>query len=191
MDHGQGDFSLIATIPAAELAMLRRRVIYLEAVLVQTLREGRKAREWFTSAELAQLQLPGLPSGASAISRLAIKERWASRRVGATLEHHFSALPRRAFAALIDRVLSPPAPADSPAQSEATSVPSIPEAPAPSVTPLPALPWLLPLLRMVRGRGSLSIDQVIAELPDRMPSGIECPSAHEARLALREIGLSA
>jgi putative transposase len=66
-------------------------------------------REWFTLGELAGLKLPGLPSTAMGMHRLAGRERWAAdpscarKRTGrgGGIEYHLSLLPEAAKARLM------------------------------------------------------------------------------------------
>ncbi len=144
------ELTLKVTIPAAEWAALQRRVLYLEATIIQLLREGQSLKEWFSATELAALRLPGLPVHKNAMTRLARVERWLSRPIrcqgGVRLEYHFSVLPRRAFEALVERVLKGPAPAG--AKCDAGDL--VPELPAPPDAAIrsevASPPWLLPLI---------------------------------------------
>lgn len=190
MDNGQEGFTLSVTIPAAELAQLRRRVSYLEAVLIQVMREGHRIKEWFSAADLVGLRLPGLPASKAALTRLARTECWLVRAVpcqgGNRHEYHFSSLPRRAFEGLIDLVLLPPA----------TGVPPIDAAPVlPDPIPVPAKPentapfWLLPLMRIIKRKGHMTVDQAVADLSASLPAGVVCPTVEEALNTLRELGM--
>jgi hypothetical protein len=188
---------LSALIPAAELARLRRRVAFLEAALVQALRDEGQLREWFTAGELAALALPGLPASASSIARLARRERWEARitmgRGGERSVYHFSALPRAAFAELLGRVIRAGAGPDGTPDDDAQRAPApalAPPArvalPAPNTTPQ----WLLPLVRLLRG-GVPNLDEAVAELATALPANVPCPTLAEARETLRSLGLAA
>lgn len=188
------EFQLSVTIPAADLAALQRRVVYLEAVLVQLLRDGQRIKEWFSVADLVELRLPGMPTAKNAITRAGRDGRWRVRKVktqgGERHEYHFSAFPRRSFEALIDRVLSA-VPEGSAMDLDAIAAPTL--APPPPLPPKPdseaSPPWLLPLLRIIKRKGVLSIDQAMADLPASLPNGVACPSVEEALKALRNLGM--
>lgn len=190
MDEQQNCLSLSVSIPAPELARLQRRALFLEAVLVQLLRDGRRIKEWYAAAELAALALPGLPAGRAAITRMATREGWTMEKVrcqgGHRHVYHFSSLPRRPFEALIDLVLkNPPPPPD-----EDEQVPALPRAPVVvgSETKNTAPPWVLPLMRIIRtGR---SVEDALQALPSALPPGTHCPSAVEAMTVLKELGLA-
>jgi Mu DNA-binding domain len=192
MDDKQDGLALSVTIPAADLSRLQRRVAYLEAVLIQVMREKKRIKEWFSAAELVALRLPGLPTTKGATTRHARAEGWAARAVpcqgGQRHEYHFSSLPRRAFDALIAMVVAPlagAAPFDQVAQ-----VPDLPKAIPPPPRPQNASPpWLLPLMRMMRQQGTPNVSDAIRELPAYLPAGIACPTEGEAREVLRALGM--
>lgn len=184
---------LAALIPAAELARIRRRVAFLEAALAQVLRDERQVKEWFSAAELAALRLPGLPLTPSGIARQAKRERWESRithgRGGERVVYHFAALPRAAFADLLARVMrAETGPDGVPETREAPEpVPALappPPAPAPGNT---TAPWLLPLLRCLRGGGT-DLEGALAALATSAPAQ-RLPSPAEARETLRALGI--
>jgi len=183
--------SLSVTIPAGELAGLKRRVQYLEAALIQVLRDGQRIKEWFSAAELADLRLPGLPASRAAITRQARAEGWLMHRVrcqgGERHVYHFSSLPRRPFQALLDLVLKNP----PPAPESDDLVPTLPP-PAPVVTgPDPgntAPPWVLPLMRILRA--GAGVDEALQKLPAHLPPGTGCPSRLEALEVLKGLGLT-
>jgi hypothetical protein len=191
-------FTLAAMIPAADLARLRRRVAFLEAALVQVLRDEGALREWFTAGELAALALPGLPATASGIARMARRERWEARitmgRGGERSVYHFSALPRAAFAELLARVIRAGAGPDGLPEAEAGRI-AAPALAPPLHRPAPlaanATPqWVLPLLRLLRG-GVPDLDQAVAELGQALAPDVPLPSVAEARDMLRALGLLA
>jgi hypothetical protein len=192
-------FDLMSALPSAELAKLRRRVTFLEAAIVQFLRDQSRLREWFSAGELAALRLPGMPRTASGIARLAQRGQWEHRitrgRGGERVLYHFSDLPRMAFAAFIDLVVRgdlddqpPPAPAS------ADAFPALPVkglAAPPRVTRPEATPaWVLPLMRILRG-GSASLEDALRDLPAKAPAGTRCPSYEEALDVLRGLGVIA
>ncbi|MBF0335017.1 MAG: hypothetical protein HQL40_15440 [Alphaproteobacteria bacterium] len=188
----QERFDLTVTIPAAELAHLRRRLLFLEAALVQVLRGEARVKEWFTAAELVTLRLPGLPSTRAGITRQAKAEGWATRpatcRGGRVHYFHFSSLPRRTFEALIDLVVKA-----LPAIPEEEAGATCPALPVPPMVDQAAAgntapPWVLPLMRIVRAQGA-SIPEAVDELRRRLPSGVRCPSLDEAMGVLRSLGM--
>lgn len=186
------ELGLVSVVPALELARLRRRVVYLEAALVQVLREDGQLREWFTAAELAGLRLPGLPTTRQGIARLARAGGWEARvttgRGGERVSYHFSALPRRAFEALIALVLREGSPVGTEAPAALPELPE-PDPPAapPASTPTPQ--WVLPLLRLVKGH-SMPLEEAVRVLPAALPLGATCPSVDEARATLRALGVA-
>lgn len=190
MDDG---FNLTVTIPAVEMAFLRRRLMYLEAVLVQLLRNEGRVKEWFTVAELADLRLPGLPKAKNALTRLARDEGWKVRKVpflgGERHAYHFSSLPRRAFEALIDRVVQAAASDqmdDQVAPAFAPPPPALERPTAPNAAP----PWVLPLMRIIRRQGaSQPVSRALEQLPRHLPAGVACPSFDEAMQVLRSMGM--
>lgn len=187
------ELSLKITKPAAEWARLQRRLMYLEATLVQVLRENHSLKEWFTASELVALDLPGLPSHKNAVTRLGRVGRWLTRSTpcqgGARHEYHFSALPRRSFEALIERVLRGAAPADLP--SFAPGLPDLlPASPRPPIrAPENAEPpWVLPLMRAIRSEHFETVQEALEALPRYLPAGVPCPTANDAEDTLRRLG---
>jgi len=144
-------------------------------------------------AELVALDLPGLPRHKNAITRLARAERWTTRSTrcqgGERHEYHFSSLPRRAFDALIERVVKGPSPADLPTGT-ALELPDLPAAPAPIPPPDNAAPpWVLPLMRAIRSEAPLTVKEALDVLPRYLPAGVCCPTADEAEEVLRRMGM--
>jgi hypothetical protein len=185
---------LAALIPAAELARLRRRVAFLEAALVQALRDDFRLKEWFSAGELAALALPGMPGTASGIARQAKRERWEARitlgRGGERTVYHFSSLPRAAFAELLNRVLRAELAPDGTAEAGAPAPALAPplHAPAPKA-PNPTPQWVLPLLRLLRS-GAPTLDQAVADLAMALAPEVPCPTVAEARETLRALGIA-
>lgn len=187
-------FNLTVTIPAVEMAFLRRRLMYLEAVLVQLLRQERRVKEWFTVAELADLRLPGLPKTRDALTKRARAEGWRMRMVSHQRAerhaYHISSLPRRAFEALIDRVLQATASDSTEDQAPAFAPP--PPALERPTAPNAAPPWVLPLMRIIRRQGTAQpINRALEQLPRHLPDGVACPSFDEAIQVLRTLGVVA
>jgi hypothetical protein len=192
MDDG---FNLTVTIPAVEMAYLRRRLMYLEAVVVQLLRQNQRMKEWFSAADLVELRLPGLPKSQAAITRAARAEEWRVKRSprsggGVTHLYHFSALPRRAFEALIDRVLQ--AAASDQVDDQAPAFAPPPPAQERPTAPNAAPPWVLPLMRIIRRQGaSQPVCRALEQLPKHLPAGVACPTFDEAMQVLRSLGMVA
>lgn len=194
MDNDDG-LTLSAVIPAAELGRLRRRVMFLEAALVQVLRDERQVREWFTAGELAALVLPGLPATASGIARLAKRERWEPRitmgRGGERVVFHFSDLPRAAFVELLNRIMrggeGPDGMADHSLPFPALAAAPVRRAPAHAENATPQ--WLLPLVRIIRG-GVTRVEDAVEELATALAPWEPCPTVAEARETLRAYGVA-
>jgi hypothetical protein len=194
MDNDNNEFVLTVSIPAMELEEIRRRVLYLETVLVQVLREGVRVKEWFSAPELETMRLPGLPTHRNAITRVAREEGWRVLKVpcqgGERHVYHFSSLPRRSFEALLDLVLrAAPLPGDDRVQVPTFAVPpAMVKVSAPNATP----PWVLPLMRIIRAQGAQrSVHRALAQLPQRLPAGVACPSRDEAMQVLQALGVVA
>lgn len=184
-------FDFTVTIPAPEWAELQRRLRFVEAALIQSLRGRRRLREWFTVPDLAAMGLPGLPRTRQGLLRRAHAERWQLRQLygsgGAHYEVHFASLPRSAFEALLQSIVValPPEAGDH-------AAPSIP--PRALAVPLPqnataATPqWLLPLLRTLKADPSGDADALRARVASRLPPGIAPPTPAEIDEALRQFG---
>lgn len=186
-------FEFTVTISAAEWSETQRRLRFVEAALIQTLRGQRLLKEWFGAAELAAYGLPGLPGTKQGLLRRAHAENWRNRAMygsgGARYEFHFSSLPRRAFEELLERIVAT-AP-DGGELRHVGQVPAIPDRPMAVALPsaLNATPqWLLPLLRVVKGRDTEDVEEVRRQLAVRLPAGVPAPSADEIRDALRQFG---
>ena len=192
-------FDFMSSVPSAELAKLRRRVAFLEAAILQVLRDKDRLREWFSAAELAALRLPGLPGTASGVAQLAKRQQWERRithgRGGERVLYHFSDLPRLPFAAFIDLVVRGQSGGDPPpAQAGVGAFPAVP-APDQVVTRRvprggPTPPWVLPLMRLMKGR-SATLEDALRALPGAAPEGVRCPSYAEALDVLQGLGVIA
>ncbi len=179
-------FSYHVTVPADEWSRLNRRLRYVEAALVQAYRNNRQLKEWFSAAELLSMALPGLPTSRQGLLRKANAEEWPRRvadgRGGERFEFHFYSLPRRAFEELITRIVAP-----LPAGHDAR-----PPAPPPRSSRLPdnaAPPWLLPLMRIVRGDKAPTLDGVASKLAGALPPGTPPPTREEISAALTRLGM--
>ncbi len=190
---------LSVTVPASEWGMLKRRVAYLEAVLVQVMREGAAIKEWFSAAELAALRLPDMPTAKNAVTRLAREAGWMMREVecqgGARHVYHFSSLPRRAFQELLDRVLQHPPEGSELVGNEVDQVHQVTprrrrsKAVSPPICATNAAPaWVLPLMRIIRAEGA-NVSQALDDLPALLPEGIAAPTREEAVEVLTRLGL--
>lgn len=185
------NFGLVVSVSADEWAYTRRRLAYLEAVLVRIVRDRANIQEWFSAGELAAKRLPGLPENKAGITRRATQDRWRKRKVqGARRWHyayHVSSLPGRTFDALIARVLDLP-----PLDGVISVVPDLPDMPA----PLPAMPentappWVLPLVRLLRTETGGNLGEAWDRLPDFLPPGIELPDVDEAVRVLIRFGIA-
>jgi hypothetical protein len=182
---------LTVQVRADDWAAAQRRLAFLHAVIVQILRDEARLREWFSAAELAALRLPGLPRSKGGVARIAAAQHWPRRSVtgrgGERFEYHVYALPERAFSALLDRIVTAPPCVDDPA-------PLRPETPAPESEPLEvgpnmAPPWMLPLMRLVKGGGAHTVDDLVRDLPGALPRGAAMPSRAQVQDALTSLGL--
>jgi hypothetical protein len=186
-------FPLTVSVSAEEWTGLQRRLRYIEAAFVQQLRGERRLKEWFTAAQLATLRLPGLPATRQGISRRASAGGWRHRIAtgigGERYEYHFAGLPRAAFETLIQRILTA-----MPVTDDGSQAPAIPIPPAPVKVPPgtnTAPPWVLPLMRLIRGKPIVTLDEVMRQLPARLPAGMDCPSRQEVMNTLRGLGIPA
>ena len=179
-------FELTVQVPADAWAYAQRRIVYLETLLLRAVRDQEKLREWWTAEDLARLALPGLPASSAAIARRATKARWEKRREGSRFAYHFTALPTGAFDALLAFILGAP--------HEAEAVQLMPElppvaAPAP-IAPNAAPPWVLPLMRLMKGKAEGNLGTAWRELPSHLPRGVLLPTIEEAADVLIRFGLA-
>lgn len=186
------EFTLMVHVPAEEWALTRRRVTYLEAVLIQVFHSQERIREWFDAAQLVALQLPGLPGTKAGITRLANASGWRRReqrgRGGVRFQYHCTSLPERAFEALISLILDCPE-----AETEAVDQPMVPEIAPPPPSPLPentAPPWVLPFMRLLKGGAQGDIGEAWRALPAFLPPGVTMPSEEEAAETIIQFGLA-
>lgn len=193
MDFSDQDFmDLRAGISSAQLGRLHRRIRYLEAALVQVLRDESALREWFSSSEIVSFELPGLPRTVSGMTRHAKDNAWEKRIVmgprGEQKEYHFTSLPARAFDIMLERVLRNP----MQDQETASLVPNIPRTkskPAVSSTGQATSQWLLPLMRILK-KEPMPIGEAVLRLPPDFHTGRR-PDLHEVVFELRQLGLIA
>ena len=169
------DLFLTVQVPADEWAYNQRRLAYLEALLLRIVRDHNAMQEWYDGTELVALQLPGLPQSRQGIAQKAKRENWPRRHVGTRVAFHVTALPARAFDALISRILDLP-PLDSDMDDLfVLPVPPVPECPLPQNA---APPWVLPLMRLMRTEGDWG--RAWRALPDHLGEGIALPDVQEA-----------
>lgn len=182
--------SFDVTLPASELATLQRRVRFLEAALIQVLRDGNRIKEWFGAAELAGLALPGMPATAAGVTRLAKSQGWRVRKAPCQGGHrhlyHFSSLPRRAFETVIERIVTAPLAAVA-AGGMAPDIPAPPPPPMTEHDGRTVPQWVLPLMRLMRGGETVA--EAVRELPQHLPSDVPCPTPMEAYRVLSGLGL--
>lgn len=189
----RNSFDLTVSVPADEWAYMKRRVVYLEAALLRIVRDGEKMREWFAAAELAGLLLPGLPSSIDGVARKASKEGWMRRKTKAGSRwmhvYHVTALPKRAFDALIARLLDLP---DIDETAPLVDVlPPLPEVKAPLVVEgNTAPPWVLPLMRIMKTETAGNLGEAWQKLPERLPPDVALPSVEEAAAVLVRFGIA-
>ncbi|MGO4563424.1 DNA-binding protein [Rhizobiales bacterium 3FA27D7] len=183
-------FPLTVQVTADEWAFAQRRLTYLEALLLRLVREKKNIQEWYRASELAAMRLPGLPDTADGVVRKATAGRWPrkdisvkGRKVGV---YHVASLPNRAFDALIGRVLDVPELGGAP-----RPVPNLPpvEAPPPPVAPNTAPAWVLPLIRLIKGKAEGDLARAWEELPNNVPFGTVLPTAEQAVMVLMDLGL--
>lgn len=185
---GPDGFALTVEVPAEEWAFSQRRLVYLEGVLYSLVKRHGGVQEHFSAAELAALRLPGLPATAQGIARRATTGKWRRERGRDGHFYHVSCLPPAAFDALIARLLDVP-------DMDHVYVP-MPSLQPPPPLPSPPLPdnaapaWVLPLLRLVKGKAEGDIGRAWRELPRHLPVGVELPTIEEAAATIVRLGLA-
>lgn len=184
-----GNLPLFVHVDADEWAFVMRRLRYLETLVLRVLRERGGLREWHSAADLEAMRLPGLPASRSGIARKAGAEKWARiverGRGGSRFLYHVSALPPRAFDALIARILDLP-----PMDSEVEGLFDLPAPALPEALPAnTAPPWVLPLLRIMKSDGG-DIGRAWRELREHTPDDVTLPDAEEAAKVLIRLGLA-
>ncbi len=182
---------LTVSVPAEEYAYLRRRVVYLEAMLMRFVRDNTGMREWFPAAELAGMLLPGLPTTPDAVARRAAQERWTKRKTRAHgrwfTVYHVCSLPKRAFDALIARLLDLPD-----IDETAPLVDVLPPVPTPAPRPIAenaAPAWVLPLMRIMKRETDGDLREAWQRLPEQLPPDVALPDVEEAATILVSLGI--
>lgn len=193
MDNDDDNLPLTINIAADQWAFTCRRLKYLEAVIIQILRDAKRLKEWFSAAELAAFRLRGLPRSRQGVARLASVRRWrfrdASGNGGARREYHCTALPEPAFADLLDRIMLPPGTASAGGQHASPEIP-LPQTQKAAPPDNAAPPWMLPLMRSLRGGRLLTVQEAVEALPATLPPGVACPTYEEAETVLRRFGFT-
>ncbi|SDF51723.1 DNA-binding protein [Rhodobacter capsulatus] len=183
------ELPLFVSVNADEWAYLSRRLRYLESLVLRVVRNREGLLEWQSAADLEALRLPGLPASRSAIARKAAVEKWARvverGKGGLRFLYHVSALPPRAFDALVARILDLP-----PMDTEVEGLFDLPAPPLPEVLPSNTAPaWVLPLMRIMRTEGS-DIGRAWRELRHHTPEDVTLPDPEEAARVLIRLGLA-
>ena len=178
------DLFLTVQVPADEWAYCQRRLTYLETLLLRIVRDHKAMQEWYDTAELVALRLPGLPQSRQGIAQKARRESWHNRKTGNRVTVHVTALPARAFDALIARILDLP-----PIEADTEDLFTVPAAPVPEA-PMPenaAPPWILPLMRLMRTEGDWG--RAWCALPGHLPEGVQLPDVKDAAKILVQLKL--
>lgn len=182
------EFKFFVHVDADEWAYAQRRVTYLEALLIRVLHDKSQIKEWYEASELAALRLPSLPVSASGITRKAVAQHWFRKKAnGNKYTYYFGSLPERAFDALIGKLLTLPKDAEP-----ARGLPELEPVPVPIKTVLPdnAAPvWILPLMRLLKGKAKGNLTAAWTNLPDHLPAGTTLPDVDEATDTLIRLGL--
>lgn len=181
-----GNLPLMVTVTADDWALVNRRVAYLEALLLRVVRQETAFREWYEAGELETLRLPGLPPTRQAIARKANTEGWQRVRRGGRFYYHATALPGRAFDALLARIIDLP-----PLDADTEGLFDLPYPVVPEVLPENAAPpWVLPLLRLMKGPAQGDLSRAWQALPAHMPEGAALPDVRDAAEILVRFGLA-
>jgi len=179
-------FDLAVHVPADEWAYCQRRLAFLETLLLRLVHDHAEIPEWYDAAQLAAQQLPALPGSAQAIARRANAQGWLARKDGKRLVYHVVSLPPRAFDALLARILDLPMPH---VEFEMRPEPPARPEPQPDTGDI-APPWVLPLVRLMKGEARGSLGAAWLRLPDHVPQGTILPTARQAAETLVRLGLA-
>jgi Mu DNA-binding protein len=186
-------FDLVVRVSAEDWEKMKRRVRYLESVVVQICRDKVQIKEWFTASDLVDLRLTGLPQSKAGITRLAQRQEWIRRTVrgagGATYQYHFYSLTAPAFDDLISRIVNEQIEQADHLPEHAPKLAPPPPMPVIENTERTAAPWMLPLMRVVRSGKADTVGDIMRDLPQALPIGVDCPSVEQVRAALVNMGL--
>lgn len=176
------EFGLTVEVPAEDWANTLRRLSFLEAVLTQVLRNETQIREWFTASEIARLKLPGLPTTPQGIGKRAAQKQWAfayALRHGRKVTvYHYSALPTRAFAEFIRRIVALP-----------DNGQLIPDPKPETIAPTPDAPqWLLPLMSLIENDRVDTWQEAYSMLRYTLPKRAPMPDREQVREVYRRYG---
>lgn len=180
---------LTVHVDAEEWGYAQRRMTYLSAMIARILRDECGLQEWFTAAQLASLKLPGLPATKSGIAQKAARGKWPARRDGPQgYRYHVASLPGRAFDALVSRVIDMPE-----VEADILPMPDLRPGPEPVHSMPPsntAPPWVLPLMRLMKGKAAGDLGKAWSELPNHVPAGVALPTVEEAAAVLVSLGIA-
>ncbi len=190
MSNPENGLPFTVQVPADDWAYAQRRMTYLEAVLVQVLRDKNRIQEWYDATELASIRLPGLPTSKASITRIAKSRGWLKREIkaqgGVRFQYHYTSFPARSFDALIARILHVEPPEEHPFASP--EIRPAPDEPEPVFNAAP--PWVLPFMRLLKGEAQGDIGAAWMALPDNVPEGVQIPSLEDAADVLDQWGLA-
>ncbi len=191
MDTTNDGLNLTVQVPAEEWAYVQRRTKYLEAVLLQVLKDEGRIKEWYDAGEIAEMRLPGLPASKSGIARIAKAHHWRKRETrgkgGKRNTYHYASFPARAFDNLVGRIMDVSIPEE---MEEKT--PEIQPAPQPKIKAPDnaAPPWVLPFMRLLKTEAGGDFGRAWEALPDHLPNGVSCPTTEDAAATLLRLGLA-
>ncbi len=189
--NGVDQFDLTVQVPADEWAYSQRRLRFFEAMAFRLLRDSGQLQEWFTAGELASLRLPGLSHSVGAVTRKANLQGWLRQahatESGPRYLYHVTSLPARSFDELVRRLLDlPDADLDNGHWVDGIR----PEPPTPLAPENTAPPWVLPLMRLMKGDANGNLSRAWRQLPEHLPKGTVLPSVEEAAEVLVRFGLA-
>ena len=180
---------LTVQVPADEWAYNKRRVVYLESLLLRVVREKCGIQEWFSADDLTHLRLPGLPPTRAGIARHAKAAGWRRQLTrdggGERYVYHVTSLPNRAFDALLAMIIGL-----GDLEAEIEMLPDFPTPPRAEPMPANTAPvWVLPLMRLIKGSAEGDLGRAWSQLPKCLPPGTAVPTVEEAATVLVNLGL--
>lgn len=179
------EFDLTVQVPASEWAYAQRRARWLATLLLRVVRDRAELCEWYGAADLEALRLPGLPPSRQGIARKAAKEGWRRKPRGQSLTYYVSSLPPRAFDVLLSRIIDLPE-----IDTDTGGLFDLPAMPPPPDLPENTAPqWVLPLMRLMKGKARGDLGRAWRELPLHVPTGTTLPPVEEAARVLVRLGL--